>query len=510
MAQRNRKSSEGIALCFSGGGYRAAAFHLGVLSYLHRVKLLEGVEILSTVSGGTLAGLSYAHALKKKKSFDEFYTEFKKFLTDIDLIKLCINSVGHNSGSALGFTDVITSIADVYDKYLFFGDRFDLFWQKPAIHLQEIIFNATEFQTGIDFRFQKTHNNRGIIGNGNVNISLEEARMIRLADIAAASSCFPGGFEPLGFPYDFKWPDGTVPQSLQEKFPKPLAIMDGGVYDNQGIEAALLSMKRYKKKIGMFIISDTDQKKPAIYSYPESRMSNWMSLQKVNILLLAMMGFSVMSAGALSWHLAAAWQWDAWFSKMILNAFPAVVLLALAYGIYWLRHKIKSEVLIRIPRIHQAAWNDIKHLTINQVIEMSALRVTSLYALASSVFMKRIRGLVYAQVYENKKYEGKRVSNLIYELVGEKKYSIPWLKPSAALQKVTREAAEMPTTLWFNNPADLQNLIACGQYTICYNLIDYIIRRKSNCPRWMKENYDQLVEDWKIFEKDPMTLIKKG
>ena len=219
MARRKGKSSEGIALCFSGGGYRAAAFHLGVMSYLHRVKLLERVEILSTVSGGTLAGLSYAHALKKKKSFDEFYTGFKKFLSEVNLIKLCFNKLGHESGSALGFNDVITSIADVYDTRLFFGDRFDLFWQKPTIHLQEIVFNATEFRTGIDFRFQKTQNNRGIIGNGNVNIALEDARKIRLADIAAASSCFPGGFEPLGFPYDFRWPGGAIPQPLTDKFP---------------------------------------------------------------------------------------------------------------------------------------------------------------------------------------------------------------------------------------------------------------------------------------------------
>ena len=284
--------------------------------------------------------------------------------------------------------------------------------------------------------------------------------------------------------------------------------MDGGVYDNQGIEAALLAMKRHKNKTGMFIISDTDQKKASLYSYPGSRKADWMSLEKVNILLLAMMGISVLSAGALCWNFADAWHRDTWYSKMMLSAFPAAVLIALAYGIYWLRHKIKTEVLSRIPRIHLTAWNEMKHLTINQVIEMASLRVTSLFALASSVFMKRIRGLVYAQVYKNKKYEGKRVSNLIYELDGEKKYSIPWLKPSTVMREITRDAAEMPTTLWFDNSIDLEKLIACGQYTICYNLIDYIIRRKSKCPRWMKVHYDRLIEDWKKFEKDPMMLIK--
>ena len=44
-----------IGLTFSGGGYRAAAYHLGTLWMLHHLKvddgtLLEHVEVLSTIS----------------------------------------------------------------------------------------------------------------------------------------------------------------------------------------------------------------------------------------------------------------------------------------------------------------------------------------------------------------------------------------------------------------------------------------------------------------------------
>ncbi len=47
------------ALTFSGGGYRAATFHLGALSYLHSIQmggttLLDHVVVLSTISGGTI------------------------------------------------------------------------------------------------------------------------------------------------------------------------------------------------------------------------------------------------------------------------------------------------------------------------------------------------------------------------------------------------------------------------------------------------------------------------
>jgi predicted acylesterase/phospholipase RssA len=67
MSNQKKIKSVGIAICFSGGGYRTAAFHLGVLAYLNHIQLLPLMEILSTVSGGTLAGLAYARSLKKKR-----------------------------------------------------------------------------------------------------------------------------------------------------------------------------------------------------------------------------------------------------------------------------------------------------------------------------------------------------------------------------------------------------------------------------------------------------------
>src|SRR5438045_1480830 len=52
-----------IALGLSGGGYRAAAYHLGLLDLLQRLDLLRDVTSLSTVSAGTISGASYATAL---------------------------------------------------------------------------------------------------------------------------------------------------------------------------------------------------------------------------------------------------------------------------------------------------------------------------------------------------------------------------------------------------------------------------------------------------------------
>jgi NTE family protein len=47
-------ASHRIGLALSGGGIRAAVFHLGVLRRLAFERLLESVSVVSTVSGGSL------------------------------------------------------------------------------------------------------------------------------------------------------------------------------------------------------------------------------------------------------------------------------------------------------------------------------------------------------------------------------------------------------------------------------------------------------------------------
>ena len=45
---------QGMALCLSGGGYRAALFHLGAVRRLNELGVLPKVDTVSAVSGGSL------------------------------------------------------------------------------------------------------------------------------------------------------------------------------------------------------------------------------------------------------------------------------------------------------------------------------------------------------------------------------------------------------------------------------------------------------------------------
>lgn len=53
-----------LGLALSGGGFRASLFHIGVLARLAELDLLGKVEVLSTVSGGSIVGAMYYLMLK--------------------------------------------------------------------------------------------------------------------------------------------------------------------------------------------------------------------------------------------------------------------------------------------------------------------------------------------------------------------------------------------------------------------------------------------------------------
>lgn len=48
-----------IGLALSGGGYRAAAFHIGTLRALHKLNVLDKVDVISSVSGGSITAAYY-------------------------------------------------------------------------------------------------------------------------------------------------------------------------------------------------------------------------------------------------------------------------------------------------------------------------------------------------------------------------------------------------------------------------------------------------------------------
>src|SRR5687768_15177247 len=135
---------------------------------LDELSLLNDVKLLSTVSGGTFTGLTYAVWQSEGKDFGAFYESFSNFLKTTNAIDKALDDL-YDTPSPSGSTDLslIRSAAKSYAD-CFLGER--TFRQLMEIaraegRFRELIFNATEFREGNSFRFRASSDERVFIGN---------------------------------------------------------------------------------------------------------------------------------------------------------------------------------------------------------------------------------------------------------------------------------------------------------------------------------------------------------
>ena len=532
-------TTQNIAICFSGGGYRALAFHLGSLSYLDRVGLRENISNISTISGGSFAGAMYFQSLIEKQPFSVFFNQSCQRLESVNLVALGLERLSAPLETYSKRRTLIVAMAATYaDQFFFKPDSKEpyLFSDFLADDLPEISLNATEFRSGVAFRFQ---NRKGAkVGNGNITVatvpenserSIGPIASARIADIVASSSCFPGGFEPLAFPGDFVWKSPSEATEIYEKISPEgkevnLAVMDGGIYDNQGaqtLDAAVGKEALDTDNLGMFLISDSDQGETDLYSYPAPEKSAGFfgrrTLRQIRWGLTSVGLLCALSAAALGFRM-----WDEIrtgvfdFSKdFLLHLIPFVLILITISGLWMIRKIVRDKILPNIPQIGTRSWKYLRKITVDEFIDMTNLRLSSLMAMAGSIFMKRVRGLVYYRIYRRQRYKNKLVDNLIYGLRDSRQApSDTSSPPSDGLIKLSREAAATPTGLWFEKKdKQLEKIVACGQATLCYNLIELTQERYGKdletYPEEVKILQQKLLKDWEEFCDDPFFAYKE-
>ncbi|HEY0020154.1 MAG TPA: patatin-like phospholipase family protein [Longimicrobium sp.] len=499
-----------LALSLSGGGYRAAAFHLGTLRMLDRVGLLPSVVGLSTVSGGTICGMAWVVSMIEGKPFSDFHGRFSRYLMSNNVIGEALEGLRSERESGQ-WASLIRAAADVYARDDFLGDRrFAEVEDAQGLQLEETIFNSTEFHTGLDFRFRRTGNPRGFLGSSSYRLPRKVARHIRLADIVAASSCFPGGFEPLVFPQQFRWPAQYPLQSalddLGEKFAGGLPLMDGGVYDNQGVESLLTALR--ETSATTLIVSDVSARNKQMYDVPRVPASRGViTLQWVWRLALLLLVLALVSGGVLLWHGWVAARDGDWRPlDYLLYWVPGLLSAGVGIGLWWARRRLREGNRMLETSVDVEAWPSLRRLTVPEFTQMLVLRATSVLALTSSVFMARIRRMVFGLVWNDPAYEGKRVANLIYSMAKPDAplfERFPWLRPNGEMVKLAETAEAMGTTLWFNEPAEFHMLQRAGEATLCFVLLKLIVEHRS--ARYetpdsdLYDIYTRLREQWDGF-----------
>ena len=217
-----------IGVALSGGGFRATFAGLGVIRFLADAGVLGDLRYVSSVSGGSVANGMVATRWAQLRDGDfsaaavdeHVIAPLVKRVTGASLKKKLLRNVWRAIGSR-NRTDVL---AWAFDDWLFDG-----------VELESLdagcrwIFNAANLVTGARFGFE-----RDVVGDYVVGLAPTQGSGIRVAQAVAASAAVPGAFAPM------KIDQTTFPCAGRGV---PL-LLDGGAYDNSGLEA--LDSDRYR------------------------------------------------------------------------------------------------------------------------------------------------------------------------------------------------------------------------------------------------------------------------
>jgi len=222
----------GIGLALSGGGYKAAAYHLGALIRLNQLGWLPKLSRISSVSGGSIASgfLGYSW---KKLSFDAngvatnfdsiFATPLRDFLTEVNL-----DVTQTLLGLLLPFRSAADGVAEGYDKHLF---KKATLQDLPADgEGPRFTIVATNYELNSLWRFSKPY-------AADYRVGKIDAPVFSLARVVAASSAFPPFFCPIELDFGGQQVIATPGADRhQGAFLERAMLADGGIYDNLGLE----------------------------------------------------------------------------------------------------------------------------------------------------------------------------------------------------------------------------------------------------------------------------------
>lgn len=275
-----REDEPRLGLALSGGGFRAAFFHVGVLARLGELDLLRHVRMVSCVSGGAVTGSLYYLALLRASENLEDPREVTRehYVACVRTVKEALGRAGGANVRGLVFRNLVKNLSmflsprysrsdragDLLDRYLrrlhgtearysVLAKQIEL-GQLERPWMPRLVLNATTLNTGHNWRF-RTDGMGEQVWDDTVRADVDrndrllwtcfdeipvEQRDFPLGLAVAAAAAFPGMFRPLPI-------DGLFPRYRVD-------LMDGGAQDNQGIQA--LFDEQGENAFHMLVISD--------------------------------------------------------------------------------------------------------------------------------------------------------------------------------------------------------------------------------------------------------------
>ncbi len=231
-----RNPEAGMALCMSGGGYRAMLFHVGTLWRLYEAELLQKLKRISSVSGGSitagLLGLRWEKlSFQPNAVHDDFVPKVVAPIRSLASRTIDANAV---IGGILLPGTIADKITKEYREHLF-GEA-TLQDLPPEGKAPRFVINATNVQSGVLWRFSRTF-------MGDYRVGMVQDPRVSLATAVAASSAFPPVLSPLQLRIEPGARTKVEGNDLHEPpYTTHVFLTDGGVYDNLGLETI---WKRY-------------------------------------------------------------------------------------------------------------------------------------------------------------------------------------------------------------------------------------------------------------------------
>ena len=541
-----------IALTLSGGGYRASVFHIGVLSYLYHLKLDDGtrmldhVTVMSTVSGGTITGVNYLLALRKGGELNVHLAELFDRIKKNNLADKVLEKVSENKNNPA--LSIIKELGNVYDEVFFegkgqtFSDLQEIV-QKSAVH--HFSAYATDITNAMPFRFQAVKDcyKGTIIGNENWEIKATKAGKIRIADIVAASSCFPIVFEPINYPRDFFIYEKTEERAQTNM---QVQLMDGGIIDNQGVDYLYEANRQMadggdenEKGVDFAIISDaasSAEEEPLIPA--ESSCQKYLRIAKfvlyyitlwflivkvfalfknttVNVLQYSTL-FMTLLFGLLGWYYRD--------SSLLLLAFSSLSCTSMIFSFLIFLGKKYAPSALKKSKQYQIPKNLVWKINFLQYQRQLKKRYDSFSKVVSTVMMGHIRKRNLMMIMENTRWTNRVIVPCISSLSSNADWkhdetSSKLMTKASDLMGFSDRASNFHSTLWFSK-TDIDNqipekILACGQFSICYELYLWSLKHKGNHSNMTKVlgqlKTDSMIErfngDWEKFKKTPYWMV---
>jgi len=226
MTVRIDGNEKRVGLALSGGGFRAAAFHLGVFRRLRELGLLWKLDVISCVSGGSIAGAFLASRWGDDGALDALDSYLRTTSIAVSSVIGGVLDPFHTRLDKLGAT---------YDRDLFGGRKLGSLQGGPRLYL-----NATNLATGNMFFF--VTGGGGPAEMGEWELGAVPAPEFPISRAVAASSAFPPVFPPLRVDHA-DYPGAGVDY---------VTLTDGGVYDNLGVNPLF----RRRNALDYLIVSD--------------------------------------------------------------------------------------------------------------------------------------------------------------------------------------------------------------------------------------------------------------